>query len=143
KINGQRISGLEIEQMARESSTLVQNAKCITVPDEKRASLKVILFLEVPPNLQSHFFSQTLKSFQLQLWHKFKKLNGYPRDIVVLRKFPHTSNGKIKIKGLEAVWLRSQYESIEQDNSVNLKFFKLREVFSADHFTKDLRELWA
>lgn len=124
KINGNRVSGIEIEKIARSLSTLVQDVKCIAVEDARRMGSKVVLFLEVSVDLQELFFKQQFKTFHETLWEKFKRLPYFPRDIVVLDRFPRTSNGKLQIQALHTEWNSLLEPHAPVDSSNNLKFFR-------------------
>lgn len=124
KINGNRVSGIEIERIAQSLSTLVHNVKCIAVEDVKRMGLKIVLFLEVPFDLQDLFFKTQFIKFRETLWEKLKALPYFPRDIVVLGRFPRTSNGKLQIQGLHNEWNSTLQAHVLLDSSNNLKFFR-------------------
>jgi len=131
KINGLRVSGIEIEQMAHGISSLVRDVKCICVADEKRAGSKIVLFLEVHPDQQDSFFADHFKNFQNELWKKARSLSYFPREIVVLHRFPRTANGKIQIQRFHSLWEQSQHHSLNVEKNINLKFFKAPEVMAA------------
>lgn len=124
KISGKRVSGIEIEKIARSLSTLVQDVKCIAVEDQRRIGSKVVLFLEVPIDLQENFFRDHLRDFRQMLWEGLRKLPHFPRDIVVLERFPRTSNGKLQIQALHDEWKTIHEPHALTDTNNNLKFFR-------------------
>lgn len=131
KINGLRVSGIEIEQMAHGISPMVRDVKCICVADERRSGSKIVLFLEIHPDQQETFFRDHFKDFQSELWKKARSLSYFPREIVVLHRFPRTANGKIQIQGFHTLWERSHYQSLNVEKNINLKFFKAFESMAA------------
>lgn len=124
KINGNRVSGIEIEKIARSLSAMVRDVKCIAVEDSRRIGSKVVLFLEVPIDLQETFFQKHLQDFRQALWESLRKLPYFPRDIVVLERFPRTSNGKLQIQALHDEWRAVSEPHALTDTANNLKFFR-------------------
>ena len=124
KINGCRVSGIEIEQIARGLSPLVSDVKCIAVDDVRRMGSKVVLFLEIAPDLQEGFFKNHFETFRLDLWDRLRPLPYFPRDIVVLERFPRTTNGKLQITGLHEEWSSLHQPYAPNEGTVNLKFFR-------------------
>lgn len=128
KINGVRVSGIEIEQIARGLSPLVSDVKSIAVDDVRRMGTKVVLFLEIAADLQEEFFQDHFETFRMDLWDGLRPLPYFPRDIVVLDRFPRTTNGKLQISGLHAQWTSLQQPYAPNEGTVNLKFFRSRNV---------------
>lgn len=124
KINGCRVSGIEVEQLARGLSPLVSDVKCICVEDSRRIGSKVVLFLEIAQDLQNQFFTHQFETFRRDLWNALRPLPYFPRDIVVLERFPRTSNGKLQIQGLHEEWKALQQPYAPLEGTVNLKFFR-------------------
>lgn len=124
KINGRKVSGFEIEQQVSDISPLVRDIKCVAVADEKRGAAKIAIFLEIPNDLQDRFFSEEMNSFQQKIWQKLNSLSHFPRDIVVLNRFPRTSNGKLRTDGLQKAWSQSVTPFFMGESTVNIKFFR-------------------
>lgn len=112
KINGMKVSGLEIERIAASVSSYVREAKCILVEDHRKIRNKVILFLEIPKDRHDEFFSSYFELFHGALWKEFKSLIYFPRDIIILPRLPRTSNGKLALKSLHSYWEEKNREKL-------------------------------
>ncbi len=110
KISGQRIAGSIFENLALQFSQLVKSAKCLAVYDKKRLTQKIVLFLEIEP-LKSVFEIHKNDIFR-DFENKLKAHSFYPKDIVLLNRFPRTSNGKIKLSELQMLWQNDDFNRI-------------------------------
>lgn len=126
KINGHRVSGFEIEQMALETSDLIRNAKCIAVEDSRRAGYKIVLLLEVPADVQSEFLNSEFDDIPEKIWKKFQTLAHFPKEIMVLEKFPRNANGKVALAKLKETYLQSRQAALLESSHSRLQFFRLR-----------------
>lgn len=126
KINGHRVSGFEIEQLALETSDLIRNAKCIAVEDSRRAGYKIVLLLEVPADVQSEFLSSEFDDIPEKIWKKFQTLAHFPKEIMVLERFPRNANGKVAISRLKETYLQSRQAALLESSHSRLQFFRLR-----------------
>jgi acyl-CoA synthetase (AMP-forming)/AMP-acid ligase II len=124
KINGLKVSGLEIERIASEVSTYVRDSKCILVEDNRKVRNKIILFLEIPKDRHTEFFSGYFEIFHKALWKEFRSLAYFPRDIIILPRFPRTSNGKLAIKKLHECWEEQNREKMSLETHGNMFFYK-------------------
>ena len=126
KINGHRVSGFEIEQLALETSDLIRNAKCIAVEDSRRAGYKIVLLLEVPADVQGEFLSSEFDDIPERIWKKFQTLAHFPKEIMVLERFPRNANGKVAIAKLKDTYLQSRQAAMLESSHSRLQFFRLR-----------------
>lgn len=126
KINGHRVSGFEIEQLALETSDLIRNAKCIAVEDTRRAGYKIVLLLEVPADVQGEFLSSEFDDIPEKIWKKFQTLAHFPKEIMVLEKFPRNANGKVALSKLKDTYLQSRKAAQLESSHSRLQFFRLR-----------------
>ena len=126
KINGHRVSGFEIEQIALEASDLIRNAKCIAVEDNLRAGYKIVLLLEVPADVQGEFLNSEFGSIPEKIWKKFQTLAHFPKEIMVLEKFPRNANGKVALAKLKETYLQSRQAAQLESSHSRLQFFRLR-----------------
>lgn len=126
KINGHRVSGFEIEQMALETSDLIRNAKCIAVEDNRRAGYKIVLLLEVPEDVQGEFLNSEFGDIPEKIWKKFQTLAHFPKEIMVLEKFPRNANGKVAVAKLKETYLQSRQAALLESSHSRLQFFRLR-----------------
>ena len=124
KINGIKVSGVEVETVAGSVSTYVREAKCILVEDQARLRTKIILFLEVSKDLEAEFYKSYFEIFHTALWSEFKNLTYFPKDIIILQKFPRTNNGKLAIGQLHEIWKTQNTRSLIQDPRGAFMFYK-------------------
>lgn len=135
KVNGLKVSGLAIEKVAYKVGSFVREAKCLAVTDSRRAGSKVVLFLEILFDSQPDFFKSYFETFNRALWNELKTLNHFPKDIILMAKFPRTSNGKLSIRGLQKVWEEDSKERIDLSQEANFLFYKAGE---SDDFSQHL-----
>lgn len=127
KINGHRVSGIEIETAALQLSNVIRNAKTILVEDEQRGRNKLVLLLEVPRDHQSGFQVDFLQELHQKMWQKFETMAYFPREVFLLTQFPRTSNGKIALKKMKELYLESERETLVSNNQTALQFFGITE----------------
>lgn len=128
KINGLKVSGMEIEKIANSVSDYVRESKCILVEDGKKIKNKIILFLEIPMNKQAEFYANYFDIFHQALWKEFKCLSYFPKDIIITPRFPRTSNGKLAIKGLHELWEKQAEHKLAQEFHSNFSFYNFCEL---------------
>ena len=138
KINGLKVSGLEIEKIAVSVSNYVREAKCIIVEDQHRVKNKIVLILEIPLNKQSEFFNSYFEVFHQALWKEFKCLSYFPKDILFTTKFPRTNNGKLAIKGLYELWQKQSGAPMENESHNSFLFYKYNELDSENEYLEVL-----
>lgn len=127
KIVGHRVSGSEIERVALESSTLIRNAKCMTLEDDRTGRMRIVLLLEVLKDLQLQFREQHLPQIHAQMWSKFQKLPHFPREILILEHFQRTSNGKLALQKMQEQCKASKRVSLDENHGKSLlRFFELK-----------------
>ena len=129
KINGLKVSGLEIERIATSVGSYVRDSKSILVEDHRKVRNKIILFLEIPKDKHTEFFSNYFEVFHKALWQEFKSLSYFPKDIIILPRFPRTSNGKLSIKGLHKYWEEQNREKLTLETQGNMLFYKIDEEY--------------
>lgn len=125
KINGHRVSGFEIEKIALEYSDLIRNAKCTIVEDQLRHGQKMVLMLEIQTDSQKKFIDQDLNDVRHKIWEKFKALSYFPKEVIILGKFPRTANGKVDLKKLAGLYSSTFKESLIQHSRSNLHFYQI------------------
>jgi acyl-CoA synthetase (AMP-forming)/AMP-acid ligase II len=118
KINGLKVSGHEIEHAAMKISNHVQNAKSVMVEDQRRGRPKVVLFLEMNLDLQPAFVAEEFATFRERLARELKLLGPVCRDILLLGRFPRTSNGKLSLIGLKTIWEKLDPDGEEENLSL-------------------------
>lgn len=133
KINGHRVSGFEIEQLALETSDLIRNARCIAVEDSRRAGYKIVLLLEVPACGQGEFLSSEFDGVPEKMWRKFQPLAHFPNEILVLERFPRNSSGKVALARLKETYLQSRKAAQLESSYARLQFSRLRSNELKDH----------
>lgn len=138
KINGLKVSGMEIEKIAIAASDYIREAKCILIEDHKRVKNKIILFLEIPLNRQNEFYQNYVENFHKALWEQFKSLSYFPKDIIVMQRFPRTNNGKLSIKGLHLAWEQHAYQKRVQESYGRFSFYNFNELTKKDNL-KDVQ----
>jgi acyl-CoA synthetase (AMP-forming)/AMP-acid ligase II len=138
KVNGLKVSGLEIEKIALESGDYIRSAKCILVNDHRRMRNKVILFLEIPKDRQENFYRNYFELFHQALWKNFKCLSHFPKDIIITPRFPRTSNGKLSIKGLEELWLKENQMNHSPEAGGSFLFYKTNDESIGSDYQKVL-----
>jgi acyl-CoA synthetase (AMP-forming)/AMP-acid ligase II len=126
KINGHRVSGFEIEQLALETSGLIRNAQCIAIEDTRRAGYKIVLLLEVPAHAQGEFLSSEFDDIPEKMWRKFQTLAHFPSEIMVLERFPRNDNGKVALSSLKETYLQSCKAAQFKISYSRLQFSRLR-----------------
>jgi long-chain acyl-CoA synthetase len=126
KINGHRVSGFEIEQLALETSDLIRNTKCIAVEDSRFSGYKIVLLLEVPADVQGEFLSSEFDEIPEKIWRKFQTLAHFPKEIMVLERFPRNVNGKVALPRLKETYLQSRKAAQLESSHSRLQFFRLR-----------------
>jgi len=125
KINGHRVSGFEIEKMAIETSNLIRNAKCLAIEETRRAGHRLVLMVEVPADLEAQFLSTGFPAIQADLYRRFRQLPHFPKEIVLLRHFPRTSNGKLAVAELTRLYLESEKTAVAANPDSSLQFLRL------------------
>jgi long-chain acyl-CoA synthetase len=125
KINGERVSTHEIERMALESSDYIRNAACLAIDNGRRALVKLVLMLEVPPDLEIKFFDQDFANIQEKLFERFKSLPYFPKEIATIDRFPRTSNGKLAISALTTTYLNSKRDLFSKNGRNTIQFYKI------------------
>lgn len=102
KVNGEKVSALEIETLARESAPHVRDVKCLPiVPESESARARVVLFLEIESDQQEEFLSRESAQFERAFRKRLEMHKYIPREIVVLNRFPRTPNGKLRSGSLK------------------------------------------
>lgn len=96
KIYGKRVPMKTIEEATIASAPGILDAKCLAFESE-RNELDLILFVERGEALLP-------ADFELRLREKISRLPTFPRALVVLPEFPKTSNGKVDLSSLRALW---------------------------------------
>lgn len=125
KINGHKVSGLEIESLALEASEWIRGAKCLAIEDQRRAGQKIVLFLEVPLNDKVEFLSNQLNLIRSTMWVKFRNLRHFPKEIFVIESFPKTSNGKLSMKSLVEMCTLGTKTLLIENSQTSLQFYSL------------------
>lgn len=135
KVNGQRVSGLEIERAALNSSPRIRNAKCVAVENEVRGGYRMLLYLEVEgrsshegadayPGLDSAW----LRELHRRISSHFQSLPHFPREIILLPRFPRTSNGKVAVRKLIESTLECPRILLLKEPRSRIQFFGLSEA---------------
>lgn len=125
KINGHKVSGVEIENLAMEVSDWIRGAKCLAIEDQRRAGQKIVLFLEVPISEKVDFLNNQMSAIRTKMWTKFKTLRHFPKEIFVVEAFPKTSNGKLSLKQLIEMCTAAPKTLLGENSSSSLQFYSL------------------
>jgi acyl-coenzyme A synthetase/AMP-(fatty) acid ligase len=104
KINGERISAKEIEQVALESEFCIRDVKCLPFECPKIGRAKAVLFLEIPSEKEAHFFKSGKEVFEENFRKRMLNKRYTPREIMILNSFPRTQNGKLKNQVLRQIY---------------------------------------
>jgi len=128
KVNGQRVSGFEIEKAALSSDECIRFAKCLAVDDKNRGRSRMVLFLEIDKKFWRDGGVQLSSEIETQLWMHLKALRIYPKEVVFLRHMPLTSNGKLNIKKLHEISHLREMEAMTNRTPINLTLFQISEV---------------
>lgn len=138
KINGHRVACAEIEQLALETSDLVRNAKCLGIESCDRAIEKMVLMLEVPDDVQDEFLD--VDGYSERIWKKFRGLQHFPKEILLLTRFPRRVNGKLALTELRNLYDLHMQNQLQNRRAVALKipssriqFYKLPANEPDDH----------
>ena len=125
KINGHRVSGLEIEAIAMDVSEWIRAAKCLAVDDPRRAGKKIVLFVEIPLNEKFELIKHQMDHIRNKLWVKFKTLKHFPKEIFVVEKFPRTSNGKLSMIKLTELCSTGPRKQLMENSQSSLQFYSI------------------
>jgi acyl-CoA synthetase (AMP-forming)/AMP-acid ligase II len=126
KINGHRVSGIEIENAAKESSHLIKNVKCQAIEDGQRGRLKIVLFLEIPSDLQGPFCEEHLDQAGEQIWKKFQSFAHFPKEILILEHFPRTNNGKLALQKMKELFIETKKTILAPTHQTALQFMTVQ-----------------
>lgn len=130
KVNGRRVSGVEIEKVALEVYDKFRFAKAILVEDERRDRLQIVLFIELDRTCWRDSLPFLPSEVQFQLANQLKQLNVPPKEIFFTRNIPRTSNGKLNLPQLREIWRNRSVRPVEKTTGINLRLFSvLDEVF--------------
>lgn len=132
KINGLKVSGVEIERIAASASSFVREAKCLAVEDDKKARNKIVLFLEIPSDKKAEFLNGYFESFYKALWDSFRTLNYFPKDIILTSRFPKTSNGKLSLQGLRNLWAHENKSKLSIEVPGTFLFYTAPELLGEE-----------
>jgi len=125
KFNGRKVSGHEIEKIALESSNLINHAKCILMDDSARGRDKLVLLLEVSPERQDFFLKLQLSQISDQILSRFRSLSSFPKEVVLMARFPRKANGKIALNDLKTEYVSNRASAILEHSLATLQFYRL------------------
>lgn len=127
RIQGRWVPTLEIERAAVEASPSILAAKCIALKDPRRGAARLVLFLEIPADFRERFLTQEIRDVQERIARQWAKLPLFPREIALLQRFPHTTNGKLAVSQLGELYMGSQKVRVgESETSTSpLYFFEI------------------
>lgn len=126
KINGHRVSGHEIEKIAFETSDAIKSARCVAVEDQLRFDgKKLVLMLEIAAENQNALLSSMLPEMHQKMWDHFRSLSYFPREVIVMQKFPRTSNGKVDLKQLNTMYMVETKSNLMHLSHSSLQFFQM------------------
>jgi acyl-coenzyme A synthetase/AMP-(fatty) acid ligase len=74
---------------------------------------------------QREFFDQHLNEIHSKIWSSFKSLSHFPREIILLPKFPRTTNGKLAVKKLRELCSSQEKISLLSNYNSSLRFYRL------------------
>lgn len=131
KINGRRVSGVEIEKIALEAYEKFRFAKAILVSDEERDRSRIILFIEVDKTCWKNEALCLESEVQERLALRLKLLSVPPKEIIFARTIPRTSNGKLNLPKLKQIWKIQSVKPVEKTTAVNLNLFSVDEEVMA------------
>jgi long-chain acyl-CoA synthetase len=119
KINGERVSGCEIENAARFISPYFREVKCQFL--EHNGRVRPVLFVELYPVRSENIFTELTPGFRKVLLKRLNSKLKMPDEIYFMRNFPRTYNGKIRNKYLQDIVKNQSAEYLGKDGS--LRFF--------------------
>ncbi len=131
KINGRRVSGVEIERVALEVYDKFRFAKAILVSDEERDRSQIILFVELDRVCWKDESPYLDIEIQERLAQRMKTLSVPPKEIIFTRNIPRTSNGKLNLPQLKEIWKIRSVRPIEKTIAANLRLFSVVEEVMA------------
>ncbi len=131
KINGRRVSGVEIEKVALEAYEKFRFAKAILVSDEDRDRSRIVLFIEVDRSCWKNEALRLEAEVQDRLAQRMKLLSVPPKEIIFARNIPRTSNGKLNLPKLKQIWKIQSVRPVEKVTSANLNLFSVDEEVMA------------
>ncbi|MBP7845120.1 MAG: acyl--CoA ligase [Proteobacteria bacterium] len=135
KINGERISAKEIEQVALESEFCIRDVKCLPFECPKIGRAKAVLFLEIPCEKEAHFFKSGKEVFEENFRKRMLNKRYTPREIMILNSFPRTQNGKLKNQVLRQIYdLADKTEKIATQKGLLFRRFSSLELSEASAF---------
>jgi acyl-coenzyme A synthetase/AMP-(fatty) acid ligase len=127
KINGRRVSGVEIEKVALASDEHFRFAKAILVADEDRGRSRIILFVELDRSSWQNGMLHLAPEIQERLAERMRQLSVPPREIIFIKQIPRTSNGKLNLPQLKRIWMLRSMRPIEKVTHLNFKLFSVDE----------------
>ncbi|NCN27500.1 acyl--CoA ligase [bacterium] len=104
KINGERVSAKEIEQIALVANYCIRDVKCLPFDGPNIGRAKAVLFLEIPPELEESFLNEGKDLIETKLKERVSHNKYLPREILVLNKFPRTATGKLRSAALKEIY---------------------------------------
>jgi long-chain acyl-CoA synthetase len=113
KINGERISGYEIENAALSISPYFRDVKCL--PLEHFGKMRTVLFVELCPVQRENIFAELKPGFSKLLLKRLKNKLKMPDDIYFIQNFPRTYNGKIRNNDLRNIVKKESAEYLGND----------------------------
>jgi acyl-CoA synthetase (AMP-forming)/AMP-acid ligase II len=119
KINGERVSGCEIENAARFILPYFRDVKCQFL--EQNGRIRPVLFIELYPVRSENVFTELKNGFREALLKKLASKLKMPDEIYLMQNFPRTYNGKIRHKELKDIVKSQSAEYLGKDGS--LSFF--------------------
>lgn len=131
KINGRRVSGVEIEKVALEAFEKFRFAKAILVADEDRDRSRIVLFIEVDRACWKNESLCLDAEVQDRLAQRLKQLSVPPKEIIFARSIPRTSNGKLNLPKLKQIWKIQSVRPLEKATTANLNLFSVDEEVMA------------
>jgi long-chain acyl-CoA synthetase len=128
RVNGRWFSSFEVEKAVLESSSSILNAKCLSILDGRREGTKVVLLVEIPPDLQNHFLCHEIARVRSELSEQLRRLPHFPKEIVIIDRFPRTSNGKLAVSKLAELYQSSRKDLLSERPDSPLRFFHVIEA---------------
>lgn len=104
KINGERVSAKEIEQIALAANFCIRDVKCLPFDGPSIGRAKAVLFLEIPEEMEQAFLNEGRELIETKLRERSASNKYLPREVLVLNKFPRTPNGKLRASVLKEIY---------------------------------------
>lgn len=137
KVNGERVSGREIESTARAVEQMFQEVRCLPIDCEKRG-VRPILFVEMNADSTLRFLRERKRDFEREIKMRLSDNMKIPRDVYIMRFFPRTANGKISNRLLSQIPQRREELSDLGLDSLGFQFFMVPDALTESDSSQEM-----